>query len=360
MQKQKSFSASDIIQIRLHNQLISCAQFKRPEEVVEWFGAVQAQDYPGAKWSIALRIPGTKDEDIENTIAEKKIIRTWPIRGTLHFVSAKDIHWMLSLVEPRIITGNKTRETQLGLNEKIYKKANDILLRILKGKSLTRDEITDKLKQSGIKADGVKLSHILQRAGLKKNICFSVRREKQFTYTLLNLSETKTLERDEALAELAKRYFQSHGPAALQDFIWWSGLSAGESRKAIEIIKSKLVKKILNNKIFWMSEKVQLKKSPDVYLLPGFDEYLIGYKDRTEIINKEHFKRLNAGGGFLSPTIIIKGRVTGTWKREFKRNKVIISIRPFNAFNKSEKKKIIKAGERYGEFINMDVEINES
>ena len=282
------------------------------------------------------------------------------MRGTLHFVSAEDIRWMLSLVSSRLISSAKTRYKQLKLNDKIFEKSNKVLIKILSGgKQLTRNEIADELKLEGIKTTGVQLSHILQRAALEQLICFGVRREKQFTFTLLNewIKPGRKLDSEEALAEIAKRYFQSRSPATLQDFTWWSGLSAADSRKALELVQSKFTIQNLNSKTYVSYGVNHKHKTSKVYLLPGFDEYLIGYKDRSEILDREHFKKLNAGGGFLSPTIIINGRVAGTWKREFKKNKVLIFIKSFNTFSESELKEISKSAEHYGKFLKMEVEI---
>lgn len=360
MTRQNSLTLSDITRFRLYNQQISETKFKKPDEIVKWLGAVQGQDYSGAKWSIALRLPNVNDVEIEKAIADKKIIRTWPVRGTLHFVSADDIRWMLSLAASELILGNTTRDKQLGLDRKKYERSFTILNEALRGgKQLIREELIGVLKNGGIKADGIQLSHILQRAGLQQIICFGIRRGKQFTYTLLDewIPENKTLSRDEALAELAKRYFISRGPATLQDFIWWSGLSSTNARNGLEMIKAKLVSKILDDKTYWMFEPKRTSGSSKGYLLPGFDEYLISYKDRSAIIEQKLFKQINAGGGILSPTVIINGKVAGTWKREFRKDKVIIKLKPFNSFTKTDRKAILEAAEGYSKFHDIAFEI---
>ena len=360
MTKQNSLTLSDIIRFRLYNQQISETKFKKPAEIVKWLGAVQGQDYFGAKWSIALRLPNVNDVEIEKAIADKKIIRTWPVRGTLHFVSADDIRWMLSLAASELILGNTTRDKQLELDRKKYERSFAILNESLRGgKQLIRGELIGVLRNGGIKADGILLSHILQRAGLQQIICFGIRRGKQFTYTLLDewIPENKTLSRDEALAELAKRYFISRGPATLQDFTWWSGLRSADAGEGLEMVKAKLVSKTLDDKTYWMPEPKRTSGSSKVYLLPGFDEYLISYKDRSAIIEQKLFKQINSGGGILSPTVIINGKVAGTWKREFRKYKVIIKLKPFNSFTKAESKTIYDTAKKYGEFNGMEVEL---
>ena len=199
----------DIAQFRLYYQQIATTKFKEPSQVVSWLGAMQAQDYAGVKWSIGLRLPGATDADIERAIAAKTIIRTWPMRGTLHFVAPEDVRWMLALLTPRIIAQTAGRYRQLELDEAIFARSKELFAQALQGdKQLTRDEMQQLLEQANISTAGQRGYHILVRAAQDGLICFGAPSGKQQTFALLDewAPQAKSLERDEALAELARRY----------------------------------------------------------------------------------------------------------------------------------------------------------
>jgi len=231
----------EILNLRIENQLLNSTIFKKPSEIIQWFCGIQGQDYEQSKWAIGLRLPGMTDELVEKAYANRSIIRTWLMRGTLHIVSAQDIHWLTDLLAPRLKSSQTGRNKELELDDKIFKKCNAVFNKILKGnKELTREELAAALEKSGIDSSSMRLYHILQNAGLDHVLCFGKRRGKQFTFTLLNekIEPGKSKQREEALVELAKRYFTSRGPATLKDFIWWSGLSTSDARLAIELSKS--------------------------------------------------------------------------------------------------------------------------
>ncbi len=226
-----------ITQLRLYNQRIACSQFTSPHEVVAWLGAMQAQDYTGAKWSIGLRLPGSSDAAIEQAIAARAIVRTWPMRGTLHFVETSDVRWMLELLTPRIVAGSARRMQQLELDEAIIARSKELFARALQGgKQLTRGDMFQLLEGAGISSAGQRGYHLLARAAQDGMICFGVPSGKQQTFALLEewAPQAKRLGREEALAELARRYFTSQGPATLQDFMWWSGLTAADARFGVQ------------------------------------------------------------------------------------------------------------------------------
>ena len=222
-------TGSDIAQRRLGNQSIAPAASLTPGEVVKRLGAVQAQDYLGALWALGLRMQRAVEADIEQAIANREIIRTWPMRGTLHFVAAEDVRWMLALLTPRILARAARRHQQLALDEATFARSETLFTNALEnGRSLTRNQMMDVLEQAGISTKGQRGYHILGWAAQNGLICFGPRQGKQHTFVLLDewLPSGKSLSREEALAELAHRYFTGHGPATIQDFIWWSGLPA--------------------------------------------------------------------------------------------------------------------------------------
>ncbi|TGL76747.1 winged helix DNA-binding domain-containing protein [Leptospira yasudae] len=352
---------SDIAELRLVSHGISPVPKGKTADVVSRLGALQGQDYFGTKWSIGLRLTNSTDDEIETAISEKKIVRSWPLRGTLHFADAKDIRWMCGLLGPRLIANNKKRYEELELDSSVFKKCNQLMIRELKGnRSLTRDELTSLFSKNGIDATKNRLSFILQRAGLDQILCFGERRGKEFTYVLLDewipdpgLS-FKTPEL--ASAELARRYFQSRGPATLYDYVWWSGMSVTDARKSVESIESELKSVTIGDPVYWMPKNLKSRKNPDetVYLLPGFDEFLLGYTDRSASIDVAYQKRMIPANGVFSSTIVVRGKVLGTWKRTIqKKNEVLIEITPFAKPNKDLKNGISEAANRYASFLGM-------
>lgn len=164
----------NIAALRLHNQQISQTRFNQPEQVVAWLGGMQGQDYSGAKWSIGLRLPNAKDTDIDRAIDAGKIIRTWPMRGTLHFVAAVDVRWILSLTSPKNIAGSVRRREALELDDKTLARCREIFIKTLQGgKQKSREEMYAALASAGISTEGQRGYHILWNAALHGLICFA-------------------------------------------------------------------------------------------------------------------------------------------------------------------------------------------
>src|SRR5712691_6941388 len=268
----------DIAHQRLHNQRVAGAPFEKPVDAVTWLGAVQAQDFAGAKWALGLRMQGATDESIEQAFADGTIFRTHVMRPTWHFVSPADIRWLLALTAPRVHAASAYHSRRLELDEVAFRSTNAVLTNALQGgKQLTRDELASTLQQAGIVTEGEqRVTYIMMRAELDGIICSGARRGKQFTYALLEerAPQARTLERDEALAELTRRYFTSHGPATLQDFVWWSGLTGADARVGLAMVKSQLMHEVVDGQTYWLSTAMPTAKdmSPTAYLLPNFDE----------------------------------------------------------------------------------------
>jgi hypothetical protein len=319
-------TSRDIAYHRLSNQQIASAKPKTPNELVASLGAMQAQDYLGALWAIGLRSMNSNEADIEKAIGARTIIRTWPMRGTLHFVAPADVRWMLELLTPAVIAASKRRQQQLELDDKTFARCRALFTKVLQGdKQLTRDAMYSSLQHAHISTSSQRGYHILWRLAQEGIICFGARAGKQPTFALLDewARPTKKLKREEALAELTKRYFSGHGPATLQDFAWWSGLKISEAKAGLEMIESSLRKEADGTKVYWMSTESTSSPAdtPIACLLPGFDEYMLGYNDRSAVLDPRHAQKLipDNNGRFLS-TMVMNGRVVGTWKRTVKRN----------------------------------------
>ncbi|MBI5141465.1 MAG: AlkZ family DNA glycosylase [Nitrospirae bacterium] len=352
-----------IAHYRLYNQLIASSRFKKPGEVVASLGAMQAQDYPGTLWAIGLRLPDAVLSDVEKAVCDGSIVRTWPMRGTLHFVAAGDIRWMLELLSPRIISGSASRYKQLELDEATFTRCHKVFEKAMaEGRRLTRDETFKALQHAGIPVDKQRGYHILRRAGQEKIICFGPPRGKQDTFTLLDewVPASRKLSGDAALAELAKRYFTGHGPATLDDFVWWSGLKVSDARAGLETVKEELEHEKIYGRIYWLPKDMPALNldAKSVYLLPGFDEYLLGYRDRGAALDPKHAQKICPGNnGMFAPTIVIDGRVVGTWKRTIGKRKVQIATDTFEAGCRLAES-FKEAAERYGRFVNLPVYMN--
>jgi hypothetical protein len=349
----------DIAVQRLHSQQLERTNLKLPGDVLIWLGVVQAQDYAGAKWSLGLRLPKCTDADVEQAIADKSILRTWVLRGTLHFVAAGDIHWLVALVAPRIIAGNTRRYKELELDEQTLIRSNDLLTKALQGPNqLNRTALLTILNQNGISTEGQRAAYMLQRASLDGLICQGAMHGNKPTFMRLDeLPPSRMMERDEALAELAWRYITSRGPATLQDFIWWSGLSVADARAGMDSVQSQFIQEMLDGQTYWWPSSMPpvQDNSQTVYLLPGFDEYLLAYKDRSASLDTPHYKRMTPTNGMLPATIVINGRVMGIWKRTFKKDTVLIALNPFNPLTTAEQDSLNIAAHRFGEFLDMSV-----
>jgi Winged helix DNA-binding domain len=351
----------DITRLRLHNQRIAGAAFETPGEVVAWLGAVQAQDYLGALWAVGLRMRNAVEADVEQALANRTIIRTWPMRGTLHFVAAADVRWMLELLTPRIVANNAQRHIrQLGLDEAVFARSKDLFARALQGgKQLTRNAMCEVLEAGGVSPASQRGLHILGRLAQDGFICFGAREGKQQTFALLDewAPKAKRMARDESLAELARRYFTSHGPATLQDFTWWSGLTTADATSGLEMARRSLAQETINGQTYWLASSTPATKdpSPNAHLLPAYDEYTVAYKDRSAALNPKYSKLPNYGHGIFNPTIVVDGQVVGTWKRTLKKDTLAISPIPFTKLKRAETHAIAEAAKRYGKFLGASV-----
>jgi hypothetical protein len=340
---------------RLHNQHLARGAFKKPEDVVKWLGAVQAQDYPAAKWGVAQRMKDATDAALDQAFADGAMLRTHMMRPTWHFVTPADIRWMQALTAPRVHAVNAYQYRKLELDRKIFKRSKAALVKALQGgQQLTRDELGDVLRRVGITAKGQRLAYIIMHIELDAVICSGARRGKQFTYALLDerAPQAKSLERDEALAELAQRFFMSRGPATVKDFAWWSGLAQNAAREGLEMIKSQFMREVVDGRTFWFPATRPPAKdlSHTAYLLPNYDEYLIAYRDHSGVFDPANLSKLVFGH-----LIVIDGRVVGTWRRTLKKDAVAIETNTFEPLTKAENRAVAQAARQYGAFLDLPV-----
>jgi hypothetical protein len=342
---------------RLHNQRLAATTFDHPAELVRWLGAVQAQDYLGALWAIGLRTRNATEKIVERAIAERTIVRTWPMRGTLHFVASEDARWMLELMTPRVVAASAGRlEREYRLDEKAFGRSGEVVARALEGgRRLTRDALYRTLENARISTGGGRGLHITWRMAHDGLICFGPREGRQQTFVLLHewVPGAKRMARDEALAELARRYFTSHGPATVHDFAWWSGLLLSDAADGLKMAGGALTSLDAAGREYWVSASTPLSdSSPRAFLLPAFDEYTVAYRDRGAVVEPAHAPHVE-GMDLLRPAIVVNGRVVGTWTRTLGNGAVAVDLTPFTNLGTTARRAVTAAARRYAAFLEL-------
>ena len=337
---------ADLVGQRLQNQRLSAPDFRKPIDVVRWFGAVQSQDFEAAKWALALRMQSATNAAIEEAFNRGAILRTHVMRPTWHFVARDDIRWLLELTAPGVNVRCGSGYRMFELDDAVFKRSRKVFERALRGgKHLSRAELRRKLNESGVEAnDTVRMGHILIRAELDRVVCSGPRVGRQLTYALFDerVPPGNKIDRDEALAKLTRLYFRSHGPATLQDFVWWSGFSTADAKRSLELVR--LEKLTIGEKVYWnvRSNEAQGHSSYTAHLLPVFDEYFVAYKDREIVFGSQDGL---STWDTLGPAIVINGVAAGTW------NKKSVEVKFSRTLKKTERATIAQATTRYAEFL---------
>ncbi len=286
------------------------------------------------------------------------------MRGTIHFVPAEDAKWMVQLLMPRVVSRIQSIYRKAGLDEAVFTRARSLIENALQGgKRLTRDALYELLEAGGIETPNMSGLHILGRLASDAVICFGPRKGKQPTFVLLDewIPTSRKLAGDEALAELARRYFTSHGPATLQDFVWWTGLTVADAKAGLEAVKSLLTEETIGGITYWWGEGVASAsvQSPALHLLPAYDEYLVSYKDRSASFDLQNAPVMSESQRHLSSIIVIDGQVVGNWKRTFRKGKVVIDATCARSLTSAEQAEFEAAAQRYGDFLGMQAVIGQ-
>lgn len=355
---------TEITQRRLHSQSLTQSIFETPAEVVSHLGAVQAQDYAGAKWALGQRMMAAKDSDLDRAFNDGSILRTHLLRPTWHFVTPNDIRWILMLTAPRVHAANAYYYRKTGLDAATVKKSNAVITKALRGGNfLPRTELASALEKGGVSiSEDLRLTYIVMHAELDGVICSGPRKGKQFSYALLDerVPSAKAISRDEALSEMTRRYFKTRGPATLQDFCWWSGLTMADAKNGMEMVKGEFANARINDQQYWFDDSISLprKSQPKAYLLPNYDEYFIGLKDRSaigEIASKANIAADDPS--LLAHVIILNGQIVGNWKRTINKSDVLIETNLITKLGKTEKDLIHRAAIRFGNFLDLPIKL---
>jgi len=348
---------TDLLSRRIANQRLGGTLHASPADVVASLGAVQSQDYPGAKWAVGQRVRNGTDALVEDAFNRGDIVRLHVLRPTWHFVAPRDLRWMVELTGPRVRRVLATYDRRLGLDDKTLARALRVVERALRDRAFkTRTELAGALKSAGIDARGQMLAHIASHGELTGLICSGPQRGKQSTYALVDerVAPVAPLSRDEALAELTRRYFTSHGPATIRDFVWWSGLTVADTRRGLEITGASTAES--NGLTYWWlpSRRKPVDAAGTAHLLPNYDEFLVAYQHRDSI-GAAAFKtlvaeqRVDVFGYFL----LVDGKVAGSWRRVVDPGKARVRVDLHGPQPRLVRDRIAAAASRFGTYLGV-------
>ena len=332
--------------------------------MVRWLGAVQAQDYPVARWSIGQRGNGLGEATVDRALADGHILRTHVLRDTWHLVCAEDIRWLVELTRPRIQARNATMHRRLGLDPRTLARTDALLVGALEAHGeLTRKQLGSSLREHGIEAEGPRLGYVLMHAELELLICSGAMEGKQQTYALLEkrVKESPPVPRDEGLAELTRRYFTSHGPATLKDFGWWASLTVADAKRAIELVGAELEPAEVGGRRYWSASGSSPAKpaiaaagAPTARLLQGYDEYVIAYSESRDVLDVQLLAALRpAGWGMYAHAVVLDGQVIGHWRRRLTTKAMTIDMQLARPVGDAERSALDDAVGSYGRFVGL-------
>jgi len=307
---------NEIGHLRLRNQRLTGTPLESAEAVVGWLGAVQAQEYAYAKWSVGQRAAGLRHVDLDDLLARGRIVRTHILRPTWHFVRPEDLRWLMALSGPRVEARNRHRYRQLGMDEQTLARAREVVCEGLRGRRLTRPQLGELLAAGGIDvSQPQRREHIVMHAELNLVVCSGGLDGRQHTYALVEdvIPVAEPLGEDEALGELTRRYFTGHGPSTIADFSWWSGLRVTEIKRGLEVAGSELESFAVDDVTYWTADPpapaVGVGSAPDgptAHLLQTFDELIVGYQ-RTRTVPLDP--------NSMAHPVLVDGRIVGRWRR---------------------------------------------
>lgn len=351
----------DILRQRLAQQHLLEPRHTRAVDVVAMFGAVQAQDYYGAKWAVGQRMTQATDALLDDAFNAGDILRTHVLRPTWHFVTPQDIRWLLELTAPRVHAAGAFMYRKLELDDSLFRQCEKILARALRdGKHATREELGATLRRAGIIGVGQRLAYLVMHAELEGVLCSGARRGKQFTYALLEERAPRALrlERERALYELTRRYFATRGPATVNDFVWWSGLTMKDAQRGIELCNSELTRESFEDRVYWFVPSTYRtgSQSPRAHLLPNYDEYFIGYRDRSALMDTTPPTTLDTRENILfNHLVCVDGKPVGGWWRTVRKDTVEIKTKWLRALSERAGREVSRAARRYADFMELQL-----
>jgi hypothetical protein len=348
---------SDMARLRLDNQRLSRSSFTTPVEVVRWFGAIQSQDLPASLYAIGLRMRHATAALVEHSLAAGTIVRSWPMRRTIHCMAAEDARWMIRMLAPRGMARMKPYHRQMRITDDDLHRTGKVLESALARTRLTRPELYQRLNDAGVSTatPGVPMRglHLLVHWAQAGLICMAARRGRQPTFALLEkwTPHGRDLSGDDALAELASIYIRAHAPATTKDFAWWTGLTVAEAKRALLLIGDLLKSARVDGVEYWLMRDAPAPSAGrmPLLLLPAFDEYTVAYADRSIAADPSVLSSISNG---LAANILVNGRIAGTWKRTLLADgTLVVCPSPLRVLNKKEQTDLARAAGRYAAFV---------
>jgi hypothetical protein len=353
-----------IAQQRMWSSLLWSEPLSEPEDVVGWFGAAQSQEYEPAKWGIAMRTTNAGNASLDRLVDEGRILRTHALRPTWHFVLPEDIRWIQALTGPRVHVLNGHYYRQLGLDGELLTRCEGLIARWLEDEGdLTRTELGERLGVEGIEAKGNRLGYIMINAELNGLVCSGPRRGAAHTYALISKRAPKALEltEDQALLELTIRYFQSHGPATVKDFRWWSSLTIAQIRRGLELAGDRVHNEKVGDHELWSLDGTNssFPIRSTVHLLQAYDEYTVAFADTKAAVDA-------AGIGTAAPVIerrafynalVVDSQLAGWWRRKLSRSDIELEVKPIRQLTEEELGLLRETAEAYGRFHGLPVRL---
>lgn len=319
----------ELIELRLVNQGLTSAEFDSCANVVSHFGAMQSQDYAMAKWAVGMRMRKASDSDIEMSVNSGEVIRTHILRPTWHFVSAKDVRWMMELSAPYVKKATQYVDKQVGFTNEIFKKVwKTIEVELERDENLTKEDLTVRLAKKKIKFDSLMATQILIRAELEMRVCSGVRKGNKVAYSLFDrrVPHSEKISRKDALVKLASLYFKSRSPATVKDFMWWSGLNLSDAKYGISGLGGNLKNASVDGVNYLYFENSPYQKKKVSALLPSYDEYMVGYSEGRNIAFPPDIDKSFFGNGIFKPIVLFNNTIAGTWKKTTKKPYVEIQF----------------------------------
>ncbi|MFN8016823.1 MAG: winged helix DNA-binding domain-containing protein [Acidimicrobiales bacterium] len=361
-----TFSPDEARRLRLASLLLAEDRSRAPLEVARWFGAMQGQDIGSLQWSFGVRMAGSTLADVDGAFERAEVLRTWPMRGTVHAIPAEDARWMLALGTPRALQGVERRWATLGIDRSIVEQGCEVLRDLLHGGGpLPRSACVDRLAEAGLATASGHGYHLLWYASQVGVTCMGPQEGKEATFALLDewAPDQRELDRDESLAEIARRFVRSHGPVPRQDLAGWTGLTQGDAKAAIALAGDELATVEVDGTEMAVSAAVADEASSllaahdpaRVWALTGFDEYVLGYKDRSLIVDEAHKDQIIPGGnGMFANTIVVDGRAVGTWRRTVRAKRIDVAAQPFGKLAKAQRAGFERAMAAYAAFYGTE------
>jgi hypothetical protein len=352
-----------IARLRLASQRLTDSKFDNPTDVVRWFGGVQAQDFPFAKWGIGLRMNDPSDATVTDAFNRGEILRTHALRPTWHFLARDDFRWIMELTGRRVHQSNAALYRRLEVDDVVYRKARKLIMNALKdGNYLTRTELAAVLGTKGLVCAGQRMAYIAMRAELDAIICSGPLKGNKQTYALVDerVPTMAKLSFDEALTELARRYFTSHGPATLHDFAWWSGMTIAHGRRATEMLGADVASVHFDDKTYWMTAGLEPARfrSPVAHLLPNYDEHIVAYRDHQPSLDPGAPDALKGwGNGSTTHVVIRDGIAIGGWKRTADGDAPVARMYIRMPINDAERRAVGRAAAAYADFLGLPISV---